>query len=180
MLAVYPFLFHNPVLDRKLLPTDPSINYLPCLHVTNHISFASRANINIRFFRHNAVLHRKLLPTNPSMVYSPCLNVTSNIPFASGANVNIRFFLYNAVLNRKLVPTNRSMVYLPCLHVTSHISFASRANILIPFRNDLHPTPGNGYHMRVGNLLGPYVYCSSQIFGKRDKHIENSCPHAPC
>ena len=30
--------------------------------------------------------------------------------------------------------------------------------------------------MRVGDLLGPCVHCSSQTFGKRDKHIGNSCP----
>ena len=29
--------------------------------------------------------------------------------------------------------------------------------------------------MRAGDLLGPCVYCSSQTFGKRDKHIGNSC-----
>ena len=37
------FLFDNAVLDRKLLPTDPSMVYLPCLHVTGHIPFASGA-----------------------------------------------------------------------------------------------------------------------------------------
>ena len=106
------FLFHNAVLDRKLLPTDPSMVYLPCLHVTGHIPFASGANVNIRFLLHNAVPHRKLVPTDRSMVYLPCLDVTGHIPFASGANVNIRFFLHNAVLDRKLVPTDCSMVYL--------------------------------------------------------------------
>ena len=75
-----------------------------------------------------------------------------------------------------MVPTHRSMVYLRCLHVTGHIPFASGANINIPFRKDLRvPTPGNGYHMRAGDLPGPCVYCSSQTFGKRDKHIGNSC-----
>ena len=29
--------------------------------------------------------------------------------------------------------------------------------------------------MRVGDLPGPCVYCSSQTFGKRDQHIGNSC-----
>ena len=103
------FLFHNAVFDRKLLPTDPSMVYLPCLHVTGHIPSASGANVSIRFLLHNAVLHRKLLPTDPSMVYSPCLHVTGHIPFASGANVNICFFLHYAVLDRKLVPTDRSI-----------------------------------------------------------------------
>ena len=37
------------------------------------------------------------------------------------------------------------------------------------------PTPGNGYRMRAGDLPGPSVYCSSQTFCKRDKHIGNSC-----
>ena len=37
------------------------------------------------------------------------------------------------------------------------------------------PTPGNGCHMRAGDLHGPCVYCSPQTFGKRDKHIGNSC-----
>ena len=62
------FLFHNAVLDRKLLPTDRSMVYLPCLHVTGHIPFASGANVNIRFLLHNAVLDRKLVPTDRSMV----------------------------------------------------------------------------------------------------------------
>ena len=62
------FLFHNAVLDRKLLPTDGSMVYLPCLHVTGHIPFASGANVNIRFLLHNAVLDRKLVPTDRSMV----------------------------------------------------------------------------------------------------------------
>ena len=106
------FFLHNAVLDRKLVPTDRSMVYLPCLDVTGHIPFASGANVNIRFFLHNAVLYRKLVPTDRSMVYFPCLDVTGHIPFASGANVNIRFFLHNAVLDRKLVPTDCSMVYL--------------------------------------------------------------------
>ena len=127
------FLLHNAVLDRKLVPTDRSMVYLPCLHVTGHIPFASGANVNICFFLHNAVLDRKLVPTHPSMVYLPCLHVTGHIPFASGADVNVRFLLHNAVLDRKLVPTNRSMVYLPCLHVTGHIPFASGANVNICF-----------------------------------------------
>ena len=106
---------HNAVLYRKLVPTDRSMIYFPCLDVTGHIPFASGANVNIRFFLHNAVLDWKLVPTDRSMVYFPCLDVTGHIPFASGANVNIRFFLHNAVLDRKLLPTDRSMVYLPCL-----------------------------------------------------------------
>ena len=127
------FLLHNAVLHRKLVPTDRSMVYLPRLHVTGHIPFASGANVNIRFLLHNAVLHRKLVPTDPSMVYLPCLQVTGHIPFASGANVNMRFFLHNAVLHRKLVPTHRSMVYLPRLHVTGQIPFASGANVNIRF-----------------------------------------------
>ena len=107
--------------------------YFPCLHVTGHIPFASRATVNIRFFRHNAILHRKLVPTHRSMVYFPCFHVTGHIPFASRANVNIRFFRHNAILHGKLVPTDRSMVYFPCLHVTGHIPFASRANVNIRF-----------------------------------------------
>ena len=150
--------------------------YLPCPHVTGHIPFACGANVNIRFFLHNAVLHRKLVPTDPSMVYLPCLHVTGHIPFASGANVNIRFFLHNAVPHRKLVPTHGSMVYLPCLHVTGHIPFASGANVKHTLsQRPARPTPGNGYHMRAGDLHGPCVYCSPQTFGKRDKHIGNSC-----
>ena len=40
----------------------------------------------------------------------------------------------------------------------------------------VRPWPGKGYRMRVGDLPGPCVYCSSQTFGKRDKHnIGNSC-----
>ena len=107
--------------------------YLPCLHVTGHIPFASGANVNIRFLLHNAVPHRKLVPTDRSMVYLPCLDITGHIPFASGANVNIRFFLHNAVLYRKLVPTDRPMVHFPCLDVTGHIPFASGANVNIRF-----------------------------------------------
>ena len=124
------FLFHNAVLDRKLLPTDPSMVYLPCLHVTGHIPFASGANVNIRFLLHNAVPHRKLVPTDRSMVYLPCLDITGH-SLPSGANVNI--CLHNAVLDWKLVPTDRSMVYFPCLDVTGHIPFASGANVNIRF-----------------------------------------------
>ena len=54
--------------------------YLPCLHVTGHIPFASGANVNIRFLLHNAVPHRKLVPTDRSMVYLPCLDITGHIP----------------------------------------------------------------------------------------------------
>ena len=54
--------------------------YLPCLHVTGHIPFASGANVNIRFLLHNAVPHRKLVPTDRSMVYLPCLDIAGHIP----------------------------------------------------------------------------------------------------
>ena len=186
------FLFHNAVFDRKLLPTDPSMVYLPCLHVTGHIPSASGANVSIRFLLHNAVLHRKLLPTDPSMVYSPCLHVTGHIPFASGANVNIRFFRHNAVLHRELLPTDPSMVYLPCLHVTGHIPFASGANVNIRFllhnavlHRKLVPTDPSMGLFALSSRHWPHSLCKRgkrkhTLFPSQRRPSQKTASHRPC
>ena len=177
------FFLHNAVLDRKLVPTDRSMVYLPCLHVTGHSPFASGANVNIRFFLHNAVLDRKLGPTHRSMVYLPCLHVTGYIPFASGANVNIRFFPHNAVLHRKLVPTRRSMVDLHCLHVTGYIPFASGANVNIRFflhnavlDRKLGPTHRSMVYLPCLHVTGHIPFASGANVNIRF-FLHNAVPH---
>ena len=124
------FLLHNAVFHRKLAPTHRSMVYLPCLHVTGHIPFASGAIINIRFLLHNAVLHRKLVPTHRSMVYLPCLHVTGHIPFASGANVSIRFRNDLRVPDLETVTACAAVIYLACAHTAPHRLLASGTNIL--------------------------------------------------
>ena len=104
--------------------------YFPCLHVTGHIPIASRANVNIRFFRHNAVLHRKLVPTDCPMVYSPCLHVTRHIPFASGANINILFRNDLRVPYLETLTTCAPVIYLARAYTARHRLLASGTNIL--------------------------------------------------
>ena len=118
------------VLHRKLVPTHRSMVYLPCLHVTGHIPFASGANVNIRFFLHNAVLHRKLVPTHRSMVYLPCLHVTGHIPFASGANINVPFRNDLRVPHLETVTTCAPVIYLARAYTARHRLLASGTNIL--------------------------------------------------
>ena len=114
------FLLHNAVLHRKLVPTDRSMVYLPCLHLTGHIPFASGANINICFVLHNAVFHRKLVPTDRSMVYLPCLHVTGYIPFASRANVSIRFCNDLCVPDLEKVTACASVICLARAYTAPH------------------------------------------------------------
>ena len=133
------FLFHNAVLDRKLLPTDPSMVYLPCLHVTGHIPCASGANVNIRFLLHNAVPHRKLVSTDCSMVYLPCLHVTNHIPFASRANIHIPFRNDLRIPHLETVTTCAPVIYLaraytaPQLQTWSLVSMTNYSTILRSF-----------------------------------------------
>ena len=43
------FLSHNAILNRKLGPTDCSMVYLPCCHVTGHMPIAGGTNVVILF-----------------------------------------------------------------------------------------------------------------------------------
>ena len=45
----YAFLFHNPILKRKLVPTDGSMVYLPCCDVTGHMPIAGGTNVVMLF-----------------------------------------------------------------------------------------------------------------------------------
>ena len=81
------FLLHNAVLDRKLVPTDRSMVYLPCLHVTGHISFASGANINIRFRNDLRVPHLETVTTCAPVIYLARAYTAPHRLLASGTNI---------------------------------------------------------------------------------------------
>ena len=169
-------LLHNAVLDRNLVPTDRSMVYLPCLHVTGHIPFASGANVNIRFLLHNAVLHTKLVPTNSSMVY-----------FALSSRHWPHSLCKRGKRKHTLSPSQRR----PSQKTGSHRPFdmfdglnalssrhwphslCKRGKYNIRFRNDLRVHTWKRLpHARPGDLPGPCVYCSSRLLASGTNILE--------
>ena len=77
-------VLHNAVLHRKLGPTDRSMVYFPCLHITGHIPFAPGANINIRFLFHNAVFTENWVPQTIRWFILPVFTSLATFPSHPG------------------------------------------------------------------------------------------------
>ena len=73
--------------QRRLAPTDRSMVYLPCLHVTGYNPFASRANVSIRFCNDLCVPDLEKVTACASVIYPARAYTALHRLLASGTNI---------------------------------------------------------------------------------------------
>ena len=123
-------LFNNPILNRKFVPTDCSMVYLPRPDIASHISLAKWTPVNDAFLFNNTILTRKLVPTDCSMIYLVCRHVTSYMPIASGTNVVILFRTGASVPDSEIVTACAAVIDLACSYSTVYRLLAMRTHVL--------------------------------------------------